>query len=496
MAGDTYTGLYNELDSTVDAVMKKHHDPRKAAKRAAVGAAALALVAGGAIAGLAGRGEQPAYVPGEFLVEFDDAVSVRYDAEGDAVTGLSDVDRLNEILAGESYDQLVQPSAEHELDNWYRVDVDDSLDLESWMERFENADGVESVTFNGIMAVNDGVPNDPYFRTSGSWGQDYEDLWGLRRSGILDAWEVTTGNADLVFAVVDTGIANDHPDIASRMWRNPNEVAGNGLDDDGNGYIDDVFGVNTIDGSGNSYDGNGHGTHVGGTIGAATNNGIGVAGINQLGSLMAVKVLSDSGSGSWQSVAQGIVYAADNGADVINMSLGGPSRGGRTVVDDAIDYAVAHDVIIVVAAGNSNQDAMSFTPANNPHVITVAAIEPDGNRTDFSNWGPKIDVGAPGRGILSTVPARNGIPTSRYHCLKAEDGKNYYCELAGTSMASPHVAGEVGLILAANPDLMGDVEAVRAVIRAGVDPYPRDQDRPIGPGHINFGRAVREAQDR
>ena len=154
MASD-YEALRSEMDSVLDGAVKKHHDMGKARKRILVAAAAGAMALAGAGGYVAATQESaPAeYVPGEFLVKFDDAVTVRYDAEGDAVTGLLGVDRLNEMLSGEQYEQVAPASDEHELDNWYVVDINDSLDLESWMERFESADGVELVDYNGIMTT-------------------------------------------------------------------------------------------------------------------------------------------------------------------------------------------------------------------------------------------------------------------------------------------------------------------------------------------------------
>ncbi len=488
---DTYKELSHELDETVDTVVKKNApklDAKALLKKALPLGVTVALVA--VAHGLySGTADVPAeYVPGELIVKFDDEVTVRYDAQGDAVTGFSEVDSLNEILSGESYRQLAAHPGEQQVDMLYVVDVDDSLDLEEWVERFNAAEGVEFADFNWLDTFPDepseqqaslyltaragGVtPNDRYFGTRGSWGQDFLDMWGLHASNAQQAWEITRGSDDVIIAVIDTGVDYTHPDLAGRVLQ---------------GY--DFANRDT-----DAMDDHGHGSHVAGTIAAATDNELGVAGINWEGKILPIKVCNAGGSCPRSAILEGIVYAADHDADVINMSLGGP--GGPQSYDAAIRYADSRGVIIVVAAGNNNEDTAGFTPANHPLVIAVAALGPDGNRTSFSNWGAKVDVGAPGQGILSTVPQRHNIPTSRYRCLQAEDGIHNYCELAGTSMASPHVAGEVALILAANPELRGQREEVREIVRAAITPYDRPQDRPVGTGRMNLLRAVELARE-
>ncbi len=475
MSDTNYSEMKHDMDDILDENIAKYKRKKPALKALGIGAGVIAATGLGILAAnhynQVPSIDEELYVEGQFLVEFEDDFTV------------DSVDRLNDKLEGETY--------EHIIGNWYLVDIDDSLDEEQWMERFARAKSVEAVSYDMVMSIDDSyVPEDPYFHSEGSWDQDYRDMWGLWDSGALEAWELSTGSEDVVVAVLDTGIAHDIPDLENMMWRNPGETL-DGIDNDGDGAIDNIFGINTVNPDATTYDGHGHGSHVAGTI-AAEHNEIGVAGVNAQAQLMAVKVLSDSGSGSMSGIAQGIKWAADHDADVINMSLGGRSFG-RSAVDEAIEYATKKGTIIVVAAGNNDGDAKHITPANHPDVITVAALEPDGNRTDFSNWGEKVDVAAPGRGILSTVPEKHSIPTSRYWCTKAEDGKTNYCELAGTSMASPHVAGEVALILSVRPDLRGDTEAVREIIREGVTEFPRDQDKPIGTGRINFGLALLEA---
>ena len=502
---------YGDLKGAVDKLKERRVAPGMSKGRIAITAATvLGLVGSGGYA-LANRNVEPpeeSIVQGQFIVRFDEEIDVT-ENDGSVVTGLDEVDALNRELEGETYRQLAPHSDEYEFDNFYLVDINDSLDLKEVMKDFSRADGVEWVGYNIKMGIpelmdatpgqyeTDGgiegkLPNDPYIHSSGSipTNPDVDDMWGLLSTDAPKAWETQTGNEGIVFAVIDTGIADDHPDIKDNMWRNEAELNGiPGVDDDHNGYIDDIFGINTVEPNRTTYDGHGHGTHVSGTIAAVTDNGIGIAGINWNGQLMAVKVLTDDGRGDIFTITAGIVYAAKNGADVINMSLGGPAGPFMLPIDLAIRYATHKGVITVVAAGNSNTDARRSSPADHSQVITVAATGPDGNRAYFSNWGKKIDVGAPGMWILSTVPEVNKIPQDKYPIID-----RIYSALHGTSMASPMTAGLVGLILDANPELRGEWKTVREIVRNAVDPYEKEQDKLIGKGIINYAKAVEAAR--
>lgn len=306
-----------------------------------------------------------------------------------------------------------------------------------------------------------GVPNDPSFAS----------LWGMTKIQAPSAWDLAQGNG-VVVAVVDTGVDHTHPDLAANIWANPDEISGNGIDDDGNGYVDDVHGWNFVSNSNAPLDGHSHGTHVSGTIAAVGNNGLGVIGVAPLAKIMAVKGLGDDGSGYDTDLAQGIVYAADNGADIINMSWGG--TGDSPVIEEAIQYAYSLGVILVAAAGNSAIDASQFLPAKYAGVITVSAFNSADTMASFSNFGTKIDVAAPGVGIQSTVPG------------------GFYSSYNGTSMASPHVAGLAALILSQHPGLTN--EQVRQVIRRTADDVGAvGFDTQAGYGRINTLKALQAA---
>lgn len=275
-------------------------------------------------------------------------------------------------------------------------------------------------------------------------------LWGLSSDRGLDverAWDVTAGSSDVVVAVIDTGVDYNHPDLSANMWTNPGEVAGNGVDDDSNGYVDDVHGVNTALGAaqrGNPFDDNGHGTHVAGTIGAVGDNSVGVVGVNQTVKIMALKFMDASGAGRLSDAIAAIDYMVNMKAvHGINVRVSNNSWGGGSyspALHAAIDRARAAGIVFVVAAGNSAVDVDTYPsyPASYEvsNVVSVTAIDQEQNLASFANYGAEgVDIAAPGVGILSTLPG------------------NRYGYLSGTSMAAPHASGALGLLFAAQPAL-------------------------------------------
>ncbi len=312
------------------------------------------------------------------------------------------------------------------------------------------------------------APNDP----------GWIEQWGLQKINAPLAWRATTGSPDVVVALVDSGVTVNHPDLANQLWVNPAEIPANGVDDDGNGKIDDVWGWHFYLGSdGQSYvpmedghvtDDYGHGTHVAGIVGAETNNGIGVAGVAGGSRLMTVKVIDEFGLTWYSLIVQGIVYAVDNGAQVINLSLGGatPSQA----LQDAVDYAWTHGVVVVAAAGN-NGEAVLY-PAACGHVLAVAATDVNDHAPSWSNDGPQVDVAAPGADIYSTWPWQDG----------------YWTE-SGTSMAAPHVSGLASLVRSLQPAWTPAqvTQIITATARdvnvGGWDPY-------TGWGRIDAGAAL------
>ncbi len=235
----------------------------------------------------------------------------------------------------------------------------------------------------------------------------FGSLWGLGPDpgvGALAAWDRTRG-AGQVIAIVDSGIDLTHPDLSARLWQNPGETPGGG-DGDANGRVDDVHGFDFVEDDGDPDDYQFHGTHVAGTAAATADNGAGVAGVAPEASLMAVRVLDGNGGGTSADVGSGIVYAAQEGADVINLSLGGAGGAGDVYLKDALAVARSFDAVVVAAAGNegNDNDAQARTPCALPgdHLICVAALSSGGTLPGFSNYGATtVDVAAPGTNILS-----------------------------------------------------------------------------------------------
>jgi subtilisin family serine protease len=391
-----------------------------------------------------------------------------------------------------------------DLSHTYLLEVPDDCNIAQAVEDFSRDPHIVYAEPNYLMKVQ-WVPNDPYYGTSGSWGQAYDDLWGLKKIQMELAWDFTQGLGNdgqpVVVAVVDTGLDLAHEDITANVWVNTGEVPNNQLDDDGNGYVDDAQGYDfvTCDSFGMCgcvapkspdaipQDGNGHGTHVAGTIAAVGNNGLGVVGVVPGAAVMPLKALNNNGEGVISELSEAIRYAADNGADVINNSWGGLGR--NQTLADAVDYASALGVMVVAAAGNDyGNDALRFTPANLPRVITVAASNPADDpfdfQTGFSCRGAKLDVAAPGIDVLSLRASGTDLYGDGTHIV----GSNYY-RANGTSMAAPHVSGVAAALLAYRPSLT--IDEVKQVLRASASDIGNSGwDILTGYGRLNAYQAL------
>lgn len=323
------------------------------------------------------------------------------------------------------------------------------------------------------------LPNDTFLNQSTIFTDGMADSYSsfnLNLAGPGGAWDTTTGSSGVLVAVVDTGVDKTHADLSMNIWSNTNEIPGNGMDDDSNGFIDDINGWDFIGRDNNSDDDNGHGTHVAGLIAAKDNNAIGISGACPACRVVGVKVLTGQGFGSIAGIVEGMLYAVSLQAGVINMSLG--ASGYSKVIDDAVNFAFDNDTVVVVAAGNSSDLAAFYSPAGVRRAITIAAAGPNKVNASFSNYGLAVDVAAPGGGL-----SPNLLPTLRdplynvISLLAANAGYKsnprtipwiigtYYIRLAGTSMASPNAAGVAGLVRSMFPILNAD--QVAAAMKSG-----------------------------
>lgn len=323
-------------------------------------------------------------------------------------------------------------------------------------------------------------PNDPAYTGNKLWGlHNPGGVSGYTAGADIDApagWAVRNEAPSIIVAVTDTGIRYDHEDLAANMWRNPGETPGNGIDDDGNGVIDDVFGYNAYDNNGDPMDTQGHGTHCAGTIGARGNNSLGLTGVAWDVQLMAVKFLGPNG-GTTSDAIKVIDYSRQNGAHIINASWGG--GGFSHALRNAIAACANAGIPFVAAAGNTgtNNDARPHYPSsyNLPNVVAVAATNANDQLTEFSCFGQNsVNIAAPGWQIWSTYS--NSISDYRF--------------LQGTSMAAPHVSGALALALAHYP--YAGVEELIEALYQSADKLPSLEGKVSSGGRLNLHRLLTE----
>jgi serine protease len=310
----------------------------------------------------------------------------------------------------------------------------------------DNLDFSEGIVYD----VPGFIPNDPF----------YSQQWNFRSINLEKAWENTKGEG-MTVAVIDTGVSRV-PDLKETEF-----VAGYD-------FVNDQVDAN---------DDNGHGTHVAGTIAQSTNNNYGVAGIAYQAKIMPLKVLGGSGGGTVSDIAEAIKFAADNGADVINLSLGG--SGESHLMKEAIDYATDKGVVVVAAAGNSGQNSAGY-PARYPHVIGVSALDTTGKKTPYSNFGAGVDIAAPG-GLTEGENLAGGI---LQETVDPENGGSKFAAFQGTSMASPHVAGVAALIKASG---VTEPEEIVKILKESARQVQDDPLNHYGAGQLDAGAAVQLA---
>ncbi len=378
------------------------------------------------------------YVPGEVIVKFQPNISAQ--AKGNIFAAVGGV-KVKEF-------SLIK------VEHW-KV----SNSVPAAVAALENDPRVIYAEPNYIQRIV-GIPNDTRF----------PDLWGMNNTGqtggVVDAdidapeaWDVFTGSAGVLVAVIDTGIDYTHPDLVGNAWTNPLEIPGNLIDDDGNGYVDDVHGYDFVNADGDPMDDNNHGTHVSGTIGGTGNNGLGVTGVNWTVSIMGLKFLSAGGSGSTADAISAINYATLMGVDVMSNSWGGGPFD--LAMEAAITSAYNAGIFFVAAAGNSgsDNDATPHYPSNYavPNVISVLATDHNDNPVNEPGWwstsfgATTVDIGAPGLHIWSSTPG------------------NTYQDFSGTSMATPHISGALALLRGRFPTITVDA-GKNLLMTVGSDP--------------------------
>lgn len=417
------------------------------------------------------------YIPGELLVRF----------KGKAPENLIPQNKGISAEIVKKFDIPAQTKSQGDL---CQVKLD-GITVEQALEVLSKDKSIEYVEPNYIYRQ----PVDP--STTGasasngtSKGNEPNDLhanlWGLKNDGqtggtvgadisATEAWKIGTGKREggALIAVIDTGIDIEHPDLVNNLWVNPGEIPGDGIDNDGNGYIDDVHGFNFAHQTGSPADDQGHGTHCTGTIAAEGNNGQGVVGVNWNAQVMGLKFLGPN-YGSTSAAIEAIEYATKMGVDVASNSWGGGP------FSNALRDAIAgFPGLFVAAAGNSSSDndAKPTYPASYklPNVIAVASTDADDKLSTFSNYGKKsVDIAAPGTKIFSTIPG------------------GAYAFKSGTSMACPHVAGVAGLIMSTFPEL--SVADVKSAILNGSDKLESLDGEVAGSRRLNAEKALKSAQ--
>ena len=368
------------------------------------------------------------------------------------------------------------------LPNLQRVQLPDGVGVEQALALFRGRSDVVYAEPNYHLQSSV-IPDDGRFIDM--WALENEGQTGGTVDADIDAsgaWDVHTGSGSLVIAVIDTGVNWQHPDLADNMWLNADEVPGDHIDNDGNGYVDDVYGYDFINRDSNPMDDMGHGTHVAGTIGAVGNNGLGVTGVNWDIQIMGLKFLGSDGAGTTADAIEAINYAVANGAQISNNSWGGDPYS--QAMFDALEAAANAGHLFVTASGNGdmfgigiNNDVSPFYPAGYEvsNVLAVAAVDHQDQLASFSNYGANsVDLAAPGVNILSTT----------------YDGG--YGQSSGTSMATPHVAGAAALVWDAHPDW--SYTEVVAQLLDTVDVLPGLQGVVASNGRLNLANALDNPQ--
>ena len=390
---------------------------------------------------------QQEYASGYVFIKFKEAPTITTQSSSSEQQSTQNILIATELETFESIDA--------KLIKLKDLSVQDAIDL------YTDNPLIEYIEPDYIVSI-DAIPNDPY----------YSNLWGMDKINAPQAWDVEPGT-DVLVAVIDTGVDYTHEDLTDNIWINPGEIPDNGIDDDGNGYIDDIHGYDFYNNDGDPYDDHEHGTHVSGTIAAAGNNDIGVIGVNPHAKIVGIKFLSSTGSGYTSDAINSIDYSITIGAKISSNSWSGDEYS--TSLYDAIASAQSSGQIFLAAAGNYGEDSDVYPqyPARYDldNIVSVASTTSNDGLSSFSNYGvTSVDLGAPGSYIYSTTPGNN------------------YDSFSGTSMATPHVSGVTALMLSANPTL--SVSQTKQILLDSTNPVSYLNGKTVSGGLLDAYAAV------
>lgn len=455
----------------------------------------------------------------ELIIKFkEDRTIFKKKQDLDLLFGINSIDKLNKKYNLFEIEQLFNNQKSKFFKNIFKLNFYEDADILKIAEEYNKNSFVEFAEPNYYYETYQ-VSNDPYFGVQWSlnnFGQGYPTDGRIDSPGEFDcdidapeAWDLTTGDPNVTVAVVDTGIDYEHEDIRDNIWINSKEdINNNGkfdnwpswrkkdgvsgdidnIDNDQNGYTDDVIGYDFVKGwdkktDNNPKDDNGHGTHCAGIIAAVGNNKKGISGVNWNCRIMTIKSTNRRAAGCSEGIASGITYAVENEADIISLSLGGPNS---KLMRNSIEYADKNGITLIAAAGNFNTDLTVYPsyPANLENVICIGATDSSNKKAIFSSYGLTVDVSAPGVDILSLRAKNTDSSGSGTNIVD-----NEYYIMSGTSMAAPHVAGVAALILSIKPDL--DPSEVKTILKSSTDPII-DSSVHMGTGVINAFKAVKK----
>ena len=440
---------------------------------------ALSLLSSTSAEAAALQGNIGEFVPGEVIV--------RTKPGGFALQGQSDIAKdFGATIVGE-FDTNPQGLFKSDEGQFLHLKLPAGVTTEEAMAALAKDDRVQFAVPNNTYPLPDAIDEPGGFSAEDAATPNdlHKDLYGLNNTGQTggkvdsdidapEAWAIHTGRNQAeggpIIAIIDTGIDYNHPDLKANLWTNPGEIPGDGIDNDGNGVIDDVHGYNAADNNGDNMDKQGHGTHVAGTIGAVGGNGIGVVGVNQKANLMSVKIFGDGGATA-AGIIRGIQYASKMGARVANNSWGGGAA------NEGIKEAFAQSPTLhMLSAGNNGEDndPIARYPGDYdlPNFVRVAATDHNDALASFSNYAKlTVELGAPGVKTLSTVPGGG------------------YGVKSGTSMATPHVTGAAGLIASFYPDITN--AELKQRLMEGVEQVPSLQNKTITGGRLNVYNSIK-----